>query len=93
MFLLCCRYVNLKACISRLPDNGEASNLVAWPARLNEPTKRLQSVEMDAFMAKNELFKAETRFWDDIISGFIRVYRWRKMRLRNVMDMRAGFGG
>ncbi|XP_078179278.1 putative methyltransferase PMT11 [Carex rostrata] len=86
-------YVNLKACISRLPDNGEASNLVTWPARLNEPTKRLQSVEMDAYMAKNELFKAETRFWDDIISGFIRVFKWRKMRLRNVMDMRAGFGG
>lgn len=83
----------MKACINRLPENAEGSNLVAWPARLNEPPKRLQSVEMDAYMAKNELFKAETRFWDEIISGYVRVYRWKKMRLRNMMDMRAGFGG
>ncbi|KAJ4751196.1 S-adenosyl-L-methionine-dependent methyltransferases superfamily protein [Rhynchospora pubera] len=86
-------YVNLKACISRIPENGEGSNLVAWPARLNEPPKRLQSVDMDAYMSKNELFKAETRFWNEIISGLIHIYQWRKMRLRNVMDMRAGFGG
>ncbi|XP_073009519.1 probable methyltransferase PMT11 [Typha latifolia] len=86
-------YINLKACISRLPDNGDGLNFALWPSRLNEPPKRLQGVEMDAFIAKNELFKAETRFWNDIIASYIRVFHWKKMKLRNVMDMRAGFGG
>jgi hypothetical protein len=58
-----------------------------------EPPKRLQGVEMDAYSSKNELFKAETKFWEDIIDGYIRVFKWRKFKLRNVMDMRAGFGG
>ncbi|GJM92581.1 hypothetical protein PR202_ga09062 [Eleusine coracana subsp. coracana] len=60
-------YVNLKACISRLPENGEGATLARWPARLMEPPERLQ--------------------------GYIRVFKWRKFKLRNVMDMRAGFGG
>lgn len=87
------RYVNLKACISRLPENGDGSTPFPWPARLMEPPKRLQGVEMDAYSSKNELFKAETKFWDDIVEGYVRVFKWRKFKFRNVMDMRAGFGG
>ncbi|XP_062225927.1 probable methyltransferase PMT11 isoform X2 [Phragmites australis] len=86
-------YVNLKACISRLPENGEGLTPIRWPARLMEPPKRLQGVQMDAYSSKNELFKAETKFWDDIVEGYIRVFKWRKFKFRNVMDMRAGFGG
>ncbi|TVU36537.1 hypothetical protein EJB05_18474, partial [Eragrostis curvula] len=70
-------HVNLKACISRLPESGEGATLVQWPARLMEPPKRLQ----------------ETKFWEDIIDGYIRVFKWRKFKLRNVMDMRARYGG
>ncbi|RCV28110.1 hypothetical protein SETIT_5G379900v2 [Setaria italica] len=86
-------YVNLKACISRLPEIGEGPTPAQWPARLMDPPKRLQGVEMDAYSSKNELFKAETKFWEDILEGYIRVFKWRKFKLRNVMDMRAGFGG
>ncbi|KAM0906483.1 hypothetical protein ACQ4PT_016737 [Festuca glaucescens] len=86
-------YVNLKACISRLPVNGDGSTPFPWPARLTEPPRRLQGVEMDAYSSKNELYKAETKFWDDIVEGYIRVFKWKKFKLRNVMDMRAGFGG
>ncbi|KAG8078470.1 hypothetical protein GUJ93_ZPchr0007g6214 [Zizania palustris] len=86
-------YANLKACISQLPENGDGSTPFPWPARLMEPPKRLQGVEMDAQSSKNELFKAETKFWDDIVEGYIRVFKWRKFKLRNVLDMRAGFGG
>ncbi|XP_020240976.1 probable methyltransferase PMT11 [Asparagus officinalis] len=86
-------YVNLKPCISQLPENGYGTNLTAWPARLHEPPKRLQDVEMDSYIAKNELFKAEARYWKDIVEGYIRVFRWKTLRLRNIMDMRAGFGG
>jgi Putative S-adenosyl-L-methionine-dependent methyltransferase len=48
---------------------------------------------MDSIIAKNELFKAETNYWDDIIEGYIRIFKWKKLQIRNVMDMRAGFGG
>ena len=91
--LFCLRYVNLKACISRLPETGEGLTPAQWPARLMDPPKRLQGVKMDAYSSKNELFKAETKFWDDILEGYIRIFKWRKFKLRNVMDMRAGFGG
>ncbi|PKU77092.1 probable methyltransferase PMT11 [Dendrobium catenatum] len=86
-------YVNLKACISQLLENASGANITAWPARLHEPPLRLQGVEMDAYIAKNELFRAETRFWNDIVEGYIRIFHWKKMNIRNVMDMRAGFGG
>ncbi|XP_072961546.1 probable methyltransferase PMT11 [Typha angustifolia] len=86
-------YTNLRACISRLPENGYGANITEWPARLYEPPKRLQEVEMDAYIAKNELFKAESKYWNDIIDGYIRIFHWKEMNMRNVMDMRAGFGG
>lgn len=87
------RYVDLKACITRLPENGYGSNIKAWPARLHEPPDRLQDVQMDAYLSKKELFKAESNYWNDIIEGYVRVFHMDKMKLRNVMDMRAGFGG
>ncbi|KAI0502070.1 hypothetical protein KFK09_017016 [Dendrobium nobile] len=86
-------YVNLKACISQLLEDASGANITAWPARLHEPPLRLQGVEMDAYIAKNELFRAETRFWNYIVEGYIRIFHWKKMNIRNVMDMRAGFGG
>lgn len=86
-------YVNLKPCITRLPENGYGLNITAWPARLHEPPARLQDVNMDAYIAKNELFKAESRYWYEIVEGHIRIFRWQNLKFRNVMDMRAGFGG
>lgn len=88
-----CRYVNLKPCIARLPEKGYGANITTWPARLHYPPDRLQTLEMDAYISRNELFKAESRFWNDIVGSYVRAYHWKKIRLRNVMDMRAGFGG
>eukprot|EP00262_Sarcandra_glabra_P016952 TRINITY_DN5657_c0_g3_i2.p1 TRINITY_DN5657_c0_g3~~TRINITY_DN5657_c0_g3_i2.p1 ORF type:complete len:138 (+),score=18.37 TRINITY_DN5657_c0_g3_i2:57-416(+) len=48
---------------------------------------------MDAYTSKRELFKAESKYWNDIIGGYVRVFHWNKFKLRNVLDMRAGFGG
>lgn len=87
------RYVNLKACITQLPENGHGANVAQWPGRLREPPARLQDVQMDAYMAKKELFQAESGYWNEIVRGYVRVYHWQKLKLRNVMDMRAGFGG
>lgn len=86
-------YVNLKACITRLPENGYGANVSTWPARLLGPPDRLQTIKFDAYISRKELYKAEYKYWDDIIGGYVRSLRWKKMRLRNVLDMRAGFGG
>ncbi|KAF6170522.1 hypothetical protein GIB67_031930 [Kingdonia uniflora] len=86
-------YVGLKACITRLPENAYGANITAWPARLHYPPDRLQSVDMDAYISRKELFKAESKYWNDIIESYVRAYHWKTMNLRNVMDMRAGFGG
>eukprot|EP00268_Persea_americana_P038377 TRINITY_DN37963_c0_g2_i1.p1 TRINITY_DN37963_c0_g2~~TRINITY_DN37963_c0_g2_i1.p1 ORF type:complete len:669 (-),score=121.87 TRINITY_DN37963_c0_g2_i1:292-2298(-) len=86
-------YVDLKPCIARLPENGYGVNITTWPARLHYPPDRLQTVEQDAYISRNELFKAESKFWNDVVGGYVRGYHWKQIRLRNVMDMRAGFGG
>ncbi|OVA17791.1 Cytochrome c oxidase [Macleaya cordata] len=86
-------YVGLKACISRLPENGYGANITTWPGRLHNHPDRLQSIQLDSQISRGDLFKAESGYWNDIIEGYIRIYHWEKLPLRNVMDMRAGFGG
>uniref|UniRef100_A0A1J3EQW9 Methyltransferase n=1 Tax=Noccaea caerulescens TaxID=107243 RepID=A0A1J3EQW9_NOCCA len=86
-------YTNLKPCISRIPENGYGGKVPSWPARLHTPPDRLQTIQFDSYIARKELFKAESRFWNEIIGGYIRALKWKKMKLRNVLDMRAGFGG
>ncbi|XP_059453850.1 probable methyltransferase PMT10 isoform X3 [Corylus avellana] len=85
--------VGLKACITQLPENGYGGNVTTWPARLHYPPDRLQSIEMDAYKSRKEIFKAESKFWNEIIDGYIHAFRWEGFKLRNVMDMRAGYGG
>ncbi|KAD7480176.1 hypothetical protein R6Q59_008946 [Mikania micrantha] len=86
-------YVDLKPCISRLPNDGSGANLTKWPERLNDPPQRLQSIKLDAYASRNDLFKAESKYWNEIIESYVRVLRWGTFKLRNVMDMRAGYGG
>lgn len=86
-------YVDLKACITRLPDDGAGSNVTTGPARLHNPPDRLQSIQMDAYISRRELFRAESKYWSEIIGSYVRVLRWKSYKLRNVLDMRAGFGG
>ncbi|KAK7377401.1 hypothetical protein VNO80_02825 [Phaseolus coccineus] len=86
-------YVKLKACITQLPSNGFGANVTKWPLRLHEPPKRLQSIQLDAIVSRDELFGADTKYWFEIIESYVRAFRWQDYKLRNVMDMRAGFGG
>lgn len=88
-----CRYVNLKACIARLPEQGYGSNVTTWPVRLQNPPDRLQTVQIDAYISRRELFKAESKYWKEIIQGYVRALHWKQYKFRNVLDMRASFGG
>ncbi|KAI3817773.1 hypothetical protein L1987_11571 [Smallanthus sonchifolius] len=86
-------YVDLKPCITPLPDDKSGANITTWPARLHNPPERLQTITFDAFVSRKDLFKAESKYWKEIIDSYVRSLHWKKFKLRNVMDMRAGFGG
>ncbi|KAK4784781.1 hypothetical protein SAY86_019149 [Trapa natans] len=86
-------YTDLKACITPLPENGYGANATDWPARLQNPPDRLQTILMDAVISRNELFRAESKYWNEIIGSYVRALHWKDIRLRNVLDMKAGFGG
>ncbi|KAK2453356.1 putative methyltransferase PMT11 [Trifolium repens] len=86
-------YVDLKACITQLPDNGYGANVTNWPSRLHQLPDRLQSIKMDAVISRQELLKAESKYWNEIVDSYVRAFHWKKLNLRNVLDMRAGFGG
>ncbi|KAH0861478.1 hypothetical protein HID58_089739, partial [Brassica napus] len=84
---------NLKACITRIEDNGYGANLAPWPSRLQTPPDRLQTIQIDSYIARKELFVAEYKYWKEIISNYVNALHWKQIGLRNVMDMRAGYGG
>ncbi|KAG5111888.1 hypothetical protein AAZX31_13G022000 [Glycine max] len=86
-------YVGLKACITPLPNNGYGANVTEWPLRLHQPPDRLHSIQLDAIISRDELLRADSKYWFEIIESYVRAFRWEDYNLRNVMDMRAGFGG
>ena len=85
--------MDLKACITRIEENGYGANLAPWPARLLTPPDRLQTIQIDSYIARKELFVAESKYWKEIISNYVNALHWKQIGLRNVLDMRAGFGG
>lgn len=48
---------------------------------------------MDASISRQELVRAESKYWNEIVDSYVRAFGWKGYNLRNVMDMRAGFGG
>ncbi|KAI3954802.1 hypothetical protein MKW98_002908 [Papaver atlanticum] len=86
-------YVGLKACITRLPENGYGTNITAWPNRLDSVPDRLHSIQLESQISRGELFKAENGYWKQMLTGYLHTYHWERKPFRNVMDMRAGFGG
>lgn len=86
-------YVGLKACITQLPDNGYGANITTWPKRLHYPPDRLFSIKMDAYMSRKDIYRAESKYWNDIVSSYVSAFRLKTLNARNVLDMRAGYGG
>ncbi|CAH9075613.1 unnamed protein product [Cuscuta epithymum] len=86
-------YVNMKTCITRLPENGYGSNVTEWPARLKYPPDRLFSIEMDAILSRKEIYRADTNYMNDLARGYINAFHWKTLVFRNIMDMKAGYGG
>ncbi|KAL1533562.1 putative methyltransferase PMT10 [Salvia divinorum] len=86
-------YADVKACITRLPEYGYGTNTTDWPARLHSPPDRLFTIEMDAEKSRKELYKADSKYRNDIVRGYVGAFRLNQMNLRNVMDMKARYGG
>ncbi|KAG6432580.1 hypothetical protein SASPL_104161 [Salvia splendens] len=86
-------YAEVKACITRLPENGYGTNTSDWPARLHSPPDRLFTIQMDAEKSRKELYKADSKYTNEIVRGYVGAFHLNQMNLRNVMDMKAGYGG
>lgn len=86
-------YVPLQSCITPLPENGLGGNLPEWPARLSTPPRRLETVVMDAGLAKPQVFKSDQRYWHAVVESYLRGLGLHKEEFRNIMDMRAMYGG
>jgi len=56
-----------------LPEKGYGANVASCPARLHTPPDRLQNIKFDVL--------------GEILARYVRVLHWKKMKLRNVMDM------
>ncbi|XP_059669722.1 probable methyltransferase PMT23 isoform X2 [Cornus florida] len=85
-------YVHLDDCISPLPtDNmGDKGSWPApWPKRLRSKPPRL-STEQNA----EEVFHEDTKHWSALVSEvYLEGLAINWSRVRNVMDMNAGYGG
>ncbi|CAI9091768.1 OLC1v1026877C1 [Oldenlandia corymbosa var. corymbosa] len=84
-------YVPLEGCLPSLPPTGnDGSNWPApWPKRLNNKPTSLSS-EGDAL----EIFNEDTKHWSGLVSEiYLGGLPFNWSRVRNVMDMNAGYGG
>lgn len=60
--------------------------------RLSSPP-RIQSIHMDAGLARQQVLKSDSRYWYVVVEGYLRGLGLHKEDFRNVMDMRAMYGG
>lgn len=82
----------MKKCITRLPENGYGANITNWPARLHTLPDRLFTIKTDAIESRTQLYRADRSYWKGIVNGFTNVFKINEMKIRNVMDMKAGYG-
>lgn len=93
LHLVLCRRVNTKKCIARLPEDGSGANVTSWPARLHSLPSRLFSIKTDSDVSRKQLYRADSLYWNAIVDGYVSVFKINEVKIRNVMDMRAGYGG
>ncbi|XP_010554685.1 PREDICTED: probable methyltransferase PMT22 [Tarenaya hassleriana] len=82
-------YTPLISCLPRTQTGVQMQWPLPWPARLTEPP-----VSLSEDPNKKEIFRQDTRRWSEIVSEFYidnSSINWT--RIRNVMDMNAGYGG
>lgn len=89
----CYRYVPLQSCITLIPENGFGGQVPEWPARLSSASRRLGSVAMDAGVARSQVIRADQRYWHAVVESYLRGLGLHKDQFRNIMDMRAMYGG
>ncbi|XP_057795645.1 probable methyltransferase PMT10 isoform X2 [Salvia miltiorrhiza] len=85
-------HVNTKKCIARLPENGNGANVTKWPARLHSLPGRLFSIKTDSGVSRKQLYRADSIYCNAIVDGYVSVFKINEAKIRNVMDMRAGYG-
>ncbi|CAN6486319.1 unnamed protein product [Victoria cruziana] len=85
--------VKLKNCISTLPEHAVATSPLKQLTSYFFVPNRLNDVEIETHVSKSMTFKSEARYWRMVVNGYVNKLGWKDFKFRNVMDMRAGFGG
>ncbi|KAJ7540990.1 hypothetical protein O6H91_10G039900 [Diphasiastrum complanatum] len=85
--------VPMKACITPIAEYnnfGKGNGLMPWPKRLNFPPPRLQELHINA-----NTFQRDTTVWRHRVELYWKLLESQVQEdsIRNVMDMKAHFGG
>lgn len=84
----------MQTCITPLssPSNVGITDLAPWPNRMNSPPRRLKELGFN-----DQTFMTDTIVWKKRVEKYMEKLRAAKQveddSLRNVMDMKANFGG
>lgn len=82
----------MSSCLSPLPVDSKGRPQgwpMPWPQRLTSKPPSLQS-DLNTI----EMFKKDTQHWSQLVSDvYVKALPINWARVRNIMDMNAGYGG
>ena len=90
--ILYSRYVPLQACMHKLPVGNERGTKwpEAWPQRLQKVPEWLKDMQGGEQLSQD--FAADNERWKNVIDELSNIgVSWS--HVRNIMDMRASYGG
>ncbi|KAJ7528527.1 hypothetical protein O6H91_15G007200 [Diphasiastrum complanatum] len=91
-------YVRMRSCLHKIPDSNSIHGIEwprDWPMRLEEPPTWLSAVPKGLYgkQAAAE-FQSDNEHWKHIIEkSYLRGLGIKWEEIRNVLDMKAGYGG
>jgi len=90
-----CRYVRMTPCIHRIPTTAHSKWPAEWPMRLNNTPAWLSKSDKGLYgKTAPEDFEADALHWKRVVQksylGDLDI-DWSTMR--NIMDMKADYGG
>jgi hypothetical protein len=88
-------YVNMTTCLHKIPDTKRTEWPEEWPLRVKVAPKWLSEKDTGIYgKAAPEDFRVDTEHWNNVVKKtYLTGLGMDWTTIRNVMDMRAGYGG
>uniref|UniRef100_A0A7I4DJH1 Methyltransferase n=1 Tax=Physcomitrium patens TaxID=3218 RepID=A0A7I4DJH1_PHYPA len=88
-------YVNMTTCLHKIPDTKRTEWPEEWPLRVKVAPKWLSEKDTGIYgKAAPEDFRVDTEHWNNVVNKtYLTGLGMDWTTIRNVMDMRAGYGG